>query len=157
MTTVLTKADDEAQIRARLDAWAKAARAKDIEGVMFHYAPDVVAFDAILALQFRGAAAYRKHWESCFTLCAGPTTFEIHDLDVTARDDVAFGHYLLHCGGTGPHGKEHIGWMRATACFRKTNGKWMIVHEHFSAPFDPESGKALFQLEPEHAERTSAA
>jgi PhnB protein len=41
--------------------------------------------------------------------------------------------------------------------FRKTNGTWMIVHEHFSAPFDPESGKALFDLEPEGVERTRAA
>ena len=38
--------------------------------------------------------------------------------------------------------------MRATVCFRKTGRAWRIVHEHFSAPFDPESGKALFDLEP---------
>ena len=36
--------------------------------------------------------------------------------------------------------------MRVTVRFRKTNGTWMIVHEHFSAPFDPESGKALLDL-----------
>jgi ketosteroid isomerase-like protein len=157
MTTGRTKADDEAQIRARIDEWAKAARAKDIDGVMSHYAPDIVAFDAIAALQFRGAAAYRKHWESCFTLCSGPTTFEIHDLDITARNDVAFCHYLFRCGGTGPDGEEHVGWMRVTVCFRKANGTWVIVHEHFSAPFDPQSGKALLDLEPEDAERTRAA
>jgi uncharacterized protein (TIGR02246 family) len=157
MTTGRTKADDEAQIRARIDEWAKAARAKDIDGVMSHYAPDVVAFDAIAALQFRGAAAYRKHWESCFTLCSGPTIFEIHDLDITAQDDVAFCHYLLRCGGTGPDGKEHIGWMRVTVCFRNTEGRWLIVHEHFSAPFDPQSGKALLDLEPEHVQPATAA
>jgi hypothetical protein len=47
--------------------------------------------------------------------------------------------------------------MRVTVCFRNTEGTWMIVHEHFSAPFDPQSGKALLDLEPEHVERTSAA
>jgi ketosteroid isomerase-like protein len=103
--------------------WAKAARAKDIDGVMSHYAPDVVAFDAIAALQFRGAAAYKKHWEAYFTLCSGPTTFEIHDLDITAQDDVAFGHYLIRCGGTGPDGKEHSGWMRATVCSGRRTGR----------------------------------
>ena len=157
MTTVLTKADDEAQIRTRIDAWAKAARAKDIDGVMSHYAPDIVAFDAIAALQFKGAEAYRKHYEACFAMCSGPTTFEIHDLDITAQDDLAFGHYLFHCGGTGPDGKEHSGWMRVTVCFRKSNGEWLIVHEHFSAPFDPQSGKALVDLEPEGVEQASAA
>jgi hypothetical protein len=40
--------------------------------------------------------------------------------------------------------------------FGKTNGKWMIVHEHFSAPFDPESGKSLLNLEPEPVEQSSA-
>jgi ketosteroid isomerase-like protein len=38
--------------------------------------------------------------------------------------------------------------MRATICFRKINGEWKVVHEHYSAPFDMESGKALFDLEP---------
>jgi ketosteroid isomerase-like protein len=70
---------------------------------------------------------------------------------------VAFCHYLFRCGGTGPDGEEHVGWMRVTVCFRKANGTWVIVHEHFSAPFDPQSGKALLDLEPEDAERTRAA
>lgn len=157
MTTGRTKAEDEVRIRATLDDWAKAARAKDIDGVMSHYAADVVAFDAIAALQFRGVEAYRKHYESCFAMCSGPTTFEIHDLNITAGDDMAFGHYLFRCGGTGPDGEEHVGWMRVTVCFRKTNGEWVIAHEHFSAPFDPQSGKALLDLEPEGIERASAA
>jgi hypothetical protein len=38
--------------------------------------------------------------------------------------------------------------MRASAGLRRRGGKWLIVHEHFSAPFDPASGKALFDLEP---------
>lgn len=38
--------------------------------------------------------------------------------------------------------------VRATVCYRKTNGRWLVVHEYFSAPFDIESGKALFDLQP---------
>jgi hypothetical protein len=33
----------------------------------------------------------------------------------------------------------------------------MIVHEHFSPPFDPESGKALLNLEPTPVQRSSPA
>jgi ketosteroid isomerase-like protein len=108
MTTVLTK---ETQIRGLIDEWAKAAtRQGHGQGhVPLRAGRRSVAFDAIAALQFKGAEAYRKHYEACFAMCSGPTTFEIHDLDITARDDVAFGHYLLHCGGTGPDGKEHSG------------------------------------------------
>lgn len=157
MTTVLTKTDEEAQIRDRLDDWAKATRAKDLDGIMANYAPDILAFDAVGQLQFKGAEAYRRHWEVCLSYMEGPMRFEMHDLGITARDDVAFCHYLAHCGGTGQDGKEHSGWTRATACLRKSNGRWLIVHEHFSAPFDPESGKALFDLKPDDVKQPSAA
>lgn len=89
-----------------------------------------------------------KHWEACLALCPGPIVFEIHDLNITAGDDVAFCHFLNRCGGTGENGEEQAAWMRATVCYRKTNGRWLVVHEHFSAPFDMESGKALFDLQP---------
>jgi uncharacterized protein (TIGR02246 family) len=147
MALQMARTDDDVQIRRLLDDWVKAIRAEDVDGIMTSYAPDVRAFDAIARLQFKGAEAYRKHWEACLAMCPGQL-FEIHDLDIAVRDDLAFGHYLARCGGTGPDGKEQVGWTRATVCLRKTGGTWRVVHEHFSAPFDPESGKALFDLEP---------
>jgi ketosteroid isomerase-like protein len=64
-------------------------------------------------------------------------------LNVVAGDDVAFATALNRCGGTGENGEEKAGWMRMTAGYRKTSGKWTIVHEHFSAPFDMETLKVL--------------
>jgi uncharacterized protein (TIGR02246 family) len=148
MALQMTRTDEKTQIRRLIDDWAKAARASDIDGIMAAYAPDIVSFDAITQLQFKGADAYRKHWEACIAMCPGPMIFEIHDLGIEAGDDVAFGHYLLRCGATGEDGEEKSGWMRATGCYRKRSGRWMVVHEHFSAPFDMESGKALLSLEP---------
>ena len=148
MTLHMTRTDAKAEIRELLEGWAKAARAGDLEGVMAAYAPDVLAFDAIAQLQFKGAEAYRKHWGMCVEMCSGPTTFEIHDLGIETEGGLAFGHYLLRCGGTGPDGKEQTGWMRVTVCCRKMGGRWRIAHEHFSAPFDIASGKALLGLEP---------
>lgn len=60
---------DEDQIRALIDDWAGALRAKDIDRVMSHYAPDVLAFDAIAQLQFQGRVAYRQHWQACLSMC----------------------------------------------------------------------------------------
>ena len=148
MATVAIKTNEEAKIRELIDHWANAARTSDLDGIMSHYAPDIVAFDAIAQLQFKGKDAYRKHWEACQSMCAGSMIFEVHQLQIAARDDLAFGHYLSRCGGTGPDGVEKVGWMRATVCCRKINGRWLVVHEHFSAPFDMESSKALFDLEP---------
>lgn len=141
-----TTAEDE--IRAAVDSWVKAVVARDIDGIMSHYAPDVVSFDAIVALQFKGREAYRKHWEACLSMCEGEMAFEVHELAVAAERDVAFCHYLVTCGATKEDGEKQVGWMRATVCYRSIGQRWLIVHEHFSAPFDMESGKALLNLVP---------
>jgi uncharacterized protein (TIGR02246 family) len=148
MALQMTRTDEQAKIRSLLDDWAKAARAGDLDGIMAAYTPDILSFDAIAQLQFKGADAYRKHWQMCVEMCSGPMTFEIHDLGIEAGDGVAFAHYLLKCGGTGPDGKEQTGWMRVTVCCRNQGGRWKVAHEHFSVPFDMESGKALLGLEP---------
>ena len=147
MDTPSTLARTETELRSQLEDWAHAVRARDIDRIVAHYAPDIVAFDAIAQLQFKGADAYREDWETCLTMCSGPMVFELHELQGSAGDELAFVHGLNRCGGTGPDGKEMSGWMRMTACFRKQHGKWRVVHEHFSAPFDPQSDKALW-LEP---------
>ncbi len=148
METAISKTTAEADIRKVIDSWQKAATAGDLDAIMSHYTQDVVAFDAILALQFKGLDTYRKHWQACLTMCSGPMIFKMQELNITASDDIAFSHCLNQCGGTDKDGNEHSSWMRVTTAYRKTNGQWRIVHEHFSAPFDPESGKALFELRP---------
>jgi SnoaL-like domain len=84
MTLQMTRTDHKTEIRKLLDDWAKAARAGDLEGIMAAYAPDILSFDAIAQLQFKGAEAYRKHWEMCVEMCSGPMTFEIHDVGIEA-------------------------------------------------------------------------
>ena len=39
-------------------------------------------------------------------------------------------------------------WVRVTVCFKKSDGKWLVTHEHVSAPIDVEKGKALLDLKP---------
>ncbi|MCZ4151458.1 DUF4440 domain-containing protein, partial [Escherichia coli] len=104
-------------------------------------------FDAILQLQFKGRDAYQKHWQACTEMCKGPMTFDIAELQIHADPQVAFAHYLCHCGGTGPDGQPHSSWMRVSAGYRKHGDGWKVIHEHFSAPFDMD-GKALFDLQP---------
>jgi len=35
-----------------------------------------------------------------------------------------------------------------TACFRKTDGNWLVAHDQVSVLIDQESGGALLNLEP---------
>lgn len=149
MSTQGANAAAQAEIKARVQSWTKAAVAGDVDAIMSYYAPDIVSFDAIQQLQFKGADAYKKHWEMCIAMCPGPMVFETSELTVEAEDNVAFAHSLISCGGSDENGNVKSSWMRMTSCYRKIAGEWKTVHEHFSAPFDMQSGKALFGLEPD--------
>lgn len=142
--------NDETAIRSLIQAWAKAACAGNLEGVMALYAPDVIAFDAIGPLQHKGAEAYRNHWQMCLSYMpsGGQMIMEPHEVRVTVSADIAFAHYLSRCGHIDDKGQEQIGWMRATVCCRNTADGWRIVHEHYSSPFDPQTMKVTENLHP---------
>lgn len=142
------KSSEEAKIRALMQDMVQAVKKKDIDKVMSNYAPDIVSFDAVSRLQFKGVEEYRKHWDACLNYCPGESIFEIHEVSVTADENIAFSHNFTFCGGEGPDGEVKSGWMRATTCYRKIGGEWKIVHEHYSAPFDMATGQMLFDLKP---------
>ncbi len=139
-----TAADSE--IRQVIERWMQAVRDRDIPGIIAPYADDIVAFDAIQALQFKGKSAYTAHWEMCMGMCTGPMVFELAQLTVYAAGDLALAHWLNRCG---PGDDEsQCGFMRATVGYRRQGGQWQVIHEHWSAPFDMETQKALVDLKP---------
>lgn len=142
--------DDQNAIRHLIQQWADATSKSDLEAVMALYTPDVVAFDALGALQHKGAEAYRKHWEVCISYMppGGTMIMEPHEVAVTLGGDIAFVHYVARCGCADDKGEELIGWMRATVCCRRTPDGWRIAHEHYSMPFDPQTMKIGENLTP---------
>ena len=96
-----------------------------------------------MANQLSGRELYR--WTTLTV--DGGQVWASDGLQITPDAELAFAHGLTRCGGTGPDGKEMTGWMRLTSCLRRQDGNWRVVHEHFSAPFDPQSNTALW-LEP---------
>lgn len=148
MQTNPSENDTREQIQTLIKQWSDAVRDKDLDAIMAYYAPDIVAYDAIIQLQFKGAQAYRQHWEYCLGMCNGPMVFEQRELVVHGDEQLAFAHWLNSCGASDDQGEQKSSWMRASAGYRHTPQGWKAVHEHFSAPFDMESGKALFDLKP---------
>ena len=142
------RAIEEADIRRRMDKWAEAIRAMDLDGVTSRYASDIASFDMGPPLGHVGAHAKRKNWVEVFAMFRRPLDYEIRDLAITVGDDVAFGHSLNRISGMSKDGKRNDVWVRFTACFRKIDGNWLIEHDHVSVPIDPSSGKALLNLEP---------
>jgi ketosteroid isomerase-like protein len=71
------RANDEAQIRGLIDAWAEAIRAKDVDAVMSRFAADLVTFDLAPPLQCAGAEALRRSLAACFSTFRGPVGYEV--------------------------------------------------------------------------------
>jgi ketosteroid isomerase-like protein len=91
--------DNETEIRALIEHWAKAVHAGDMDGVLTDHADDIVMFDVPPPENgVRGIDAYRETWPPFFKWQKQGALFEIVSLDVTAGDDIAFAHALLRCG-----------------------------------------------------------
>jgi ketosteroid isomerase-like protein len=136
--TAAGTAKDEADIRRLFDGWAEAVRAKDIDGALRGYAPDLLAFDLINPLRYVGLDDLRSRLADWFLSFAGPIGYENRDLSVAASQDVAFSHSLNHVNGTTTDGQKIDMWWRATVCFRKIDGEWMVTHSHTSEVFLPD-------------------
>jgi hypothetical protein len=60
MTGEENRTKNEAAIRELIDRFVKAYRAKDINGVMSVFAPEIVSFDVVPPLQEAGAETFMK-------------------------------------------------------------------------------------------------
>ena len=145
-----TAANDEAEIRQLLDRWAKAFRARDLNGIMSIYEPGqaLVSFDIVAPLQYVGFEAYKKDYREFLDQFQGTIDVEYRDLNIVAGDTVAFSRGLERMTGTLKSGQKFDAWVRFTECYRKTNGHWLAIHDHISVPVDLESGKAALDLKP---------
>jgi len=138
----------ETLIRHRLQDWANALSAKDIRGAMSLYAPDIVSFDITPPLRYAGADTKRRAWLRVFAAYTGGFSYEVPDPDVTTQGDLAFVRSLNHVNGALANGHTTDMWVRWTACFRRIDGVWLVVHDHVSVPADLEHGKAALNLTP---------
>jgi ketosteroid isomerase-like protein len=138
----------EAAIRQRVADGVEAVRTKDIDAVMALYASNIVSFDIGPPLRYGGADNKRRAWQEVFAAHAGPIAYEVHALNVTTHGELAFVHSLNHVSGTLASGHISDLWLRWTACFRRIDGVWLVVHDHVSVPADLEHGQAVLNLRP---------
>jgi uncharacterized protein (TIGR02246 family) len=141
-------ATDQTEIRSLLDTLAKAVQTKDAQALASTFAPDVVEFDVVNPLRRIGSDEARARARDWFASFRGPIGYEIRDLSIAAGGDVAFSHHLYRVSGTLADGGTVRMWVRATLCYRRVGGTWLITHAHNSVPFDPETGRASLDVEP---------
>ena len=126
--------NDEDAVRAVIEAWAAAVRAKDIAGILRDHAPDMLMFDVPPPFQSRGIEAYRKTWDLFFSWSSDPVPFDITEMNVTAGQDVAFVVATMRCAEPAANGEQKRLDFRLTVGLRKIDGRWQITHEHHSIP-----------------------
>ena len=142
--------DPKAEIQQLLAGWAQAFEKRDIDGIMSIYLPgdELVAYDVVPPLAYRGTASYRRDYEEFLKQYKGPVRVEFRDLQIVAGPQVAFSHGLEKFSGTLADGKPSEVWMRFTEGYRRVNGRWYAVHDHISVPVDFATGKAQLDLKP---------
>ena len=117
---------NEIEIRDLIQNWTKAVRAGDMEGILENHSADIVMFDVPVPMQSKGLDEYRQTGELFFSHnTGGENSFDLTELKIFCGEDTAFSHSLI---------KLFDFTCRLTMGFRKIEGKWMIVHEHHSAP-----------------------
>ena len=153
MATIVTRAalaetGDEAQIRALEDQFIAAFKVKDTNAIMAVYSGDVFVFDVVPPRQYVGAEAYRQDWNAFFKVFDGPIDFTISDLALIVDGNLAVSHSIQRLAGKTTKGDQLDLTVRVTDAYKKTNGKWLIVHEHVSVPVDLETGKPDLSSKP---------
>jgi uncharacterized protein (TIGR02246 family) len=132
-TTQRSPETEETELRALIARWSKAIRDHDIAGIRADHGSDVLMFDVPPPFLSRGLDAYMTTWETFFAWQATPVQFDLHDIAITAGNDVAFATALGRCCDLSSGERVDLEF-RLTMGFRKLDGQWRILHEHHSIP-----------------------
>lgn len=139
---------DEAELRRHIERIIDAIGAKDPDALRQLYAADVVSFDVEPPLQHVGIDAKLRNWINAFAVF-DRLSYEVRELQFAVGDDVAFGHGFGRLSGVLQNGATTPGmWVRVSYGFRRIDGRWSLVHDHVSVPFDVTTGKGVADLEP---------
>jgi uncharacterized protein (TIGR02246 family) len=133
----------ENEVKALLDGWSDATRARDIDRLMSLYAPDAIYFDLVAPLRFTGAPEIRRNFLRWFDSWQSAIGVEIRELNILVSGDVAAAFMLHRTSGTLKDGREVDYWVRATVCSQRSDQGWLIKHEHISVPVDLKSGRVI--------------
>ena len=126
---------DEQAIRDVFTGWVEAIQTQNLKGVVANHDPSIVMFDVPPPYNgVRGIDEYRESWPPFFEWLRQGAVFRLLELDVIAGADVAFAYALLRCGTQKEFDANPDNRLRITVGLRKTDDRWLVVHEHHSFP-----------------------
>ena len=124
--------DWKALLTTLYDAWST----RSAENASPLYAPDSgLVFYDVAPLKYEGWAAYAEGAQKTFLDGAARVTFRpADDLKATERGDVAWTTLTVRITASMKDGRTLDLDCRHTLIWEMRKGKWLIVHEHLSAP-----------------------
>lgn len=143
-----TGAGTEQEIRDFMDRFAQAFKSRNLDEIMSFYAQDVVAFDIMPPLQYKGVNEFRKSWQQFIDMTVGSPQYQVQDVNIKIGGDLAACYCLSHMVADTKSGEKIDTWMRYTGVYSKINGQWKISHEQLSVPIDMKTDKAIWDLQP---------
>lgn len=137
-----------AEVRALHERWFLDTAAGDLDALMAPIADDVVSYEHEQPLQYVGADSVRQVCRRGLEASSERVTWDVPDLKIVARGDLAVGWGLNRVRIERSDGSAVEHWSRGTRVFQRIDGSWQMIHQHVSYPYDPESGIARTDLRP---------
>ena len=147
MSDSVNNSNDEQTIRQMMQDWSNALERLDVDAMMTEYAEDTVLYDAIPPYKTVGLSAVKAAWKNCLPHFPENFRSEHRDVVVHVEGDSAFAYGLHHFVTETPHPAGQT-WMRFTIGYRRVDGRWKVVHEHVSVPFNPMTEKVFYVTDP---------
>ena len=143
----MTMQADSDAIRALVEGVDKAHHDRDPEAITAPFASNAILFDLSPPLAHGVSAKETAAWLDTWD---GPVNRKVQDLKIAVDGDLACAHGYFHTAAISKtSGEPAEWWSRATFCFARRAGKWLIVHEHTSVPFYMDGSlKAALDLKP---------
>lgn len=145
----LAAADDATQVRAaieRLDTVANAHDAKALAALYVVDADQIQFYDAI-PFQVKGRTGLVSVIDSLFTPPISNWHQQTEIEQLLVGTDIAAAVCVARVSWNDAKG-ERSQVARYTLVFKKVSRQWLVWHEHYSVPFDDETGKAVFDATP---------
>lgn len=143
------------EVAAARVAWLEAFASQDLDQMMSFYVDDIFSYDLMAAptdagleMAFDGEAIWRQNWVTFFGMFADDLVISIEDLTVYQTGDLATVYGLTRLEGTIEGGPYVDMWVRETNLLQRVDGRWLVLHDHVSVPFDFVTGQALTDLGP---------
>lgn len=121
----------ELEIRALFREWSDASARKDLDALMAPVAEHVHSFEHQAPLVYRGVDSLRETCRVGFDRTPETFRWDVPDLHVVVRGDIAVTWGLNHMHGSGVDM-----WSRGTRVFQRIDGRWQMIHQHVSFPVD---------------------